>query len=114
MPRQVERLFGDLRQTRATAKTRATQRAAERVRSLPRGRGPVLRIVFGHPVQLHDGTVVTADESYLRESILTPAAKSPPAISRSCRRSRTGQRGTAARADRVRQVALDAAGTREP
>lgn len=40
-----------------------------------RGRGPVLQNVFGHPVQLHDGTVVTADENYLRESILTPAAK---------------------------------------
>jgi cytochrome c oxidase subunit 2 len=40
-----------------------------------RGRGPVLRNVFGHPVQLNDGTVVTADENYLRESILTPAAK---------------------------------------
>ncbi len=40
-----------------------------------RGRGPVLRNVFGHPVQLYDGTVVTADENYLRESILTPAAK---------------------------------------
>jgi cytochrome c oxidase subunit II len=40
-----------------------------------RGRGPVLRNVFGHPVQLQDGSVVTADENYLRESILTPAAK---------------------------------------
>ena len=40
-----------------------------------RGRGPVLQNVFGNPVQLHDGTVVTADENYLRESILTPAAK---------------------------------------
>ena len=40
-----------------------------------RGRGPVLQNLFGHPVQLHDGTVVTADESYLRESILQPAAK---------------------------------------
>ena len=40
-----------------------------------RGRGPVLQNVFGHPVQLHDGSVVTADENYLRESILTPAAK---------------------------------------
>ena len=39
------------------------------------GRGPILQNVFGHPVQLHDGTVVTADENYLRESILTPAAK---------------------------------------
>ena len=40
-----------------------------------RGRGPVLQNVFGHPVQLVDGGVVTADENYLRESILTPAAK---------------------------------------
>jgi len=40
-----------------------------------RGRGPVLQNLFGHPVQLHDGTVVTADESYIRESILQPAAK---------------------------------------
>ena len=40
-----------------------------------RGRGPVLQNVFGHPVQLIDGSVVTADENYLRESILTPAAK---------------------------------------
>jgi cytochrome c oxidase subunit 2 len=40
-----------------------------------RGRGPVLQNVFAHPVQLHDGTVVTADENYLRESILTPGAK---------------------------------------
>src|SRR5688500_692245 len=35
------------------------------------GRGPMLQNLFGHPVQLHDGTVVTADENYLRESILT-------------------------------------------
>ena len=40
-----------------------------------RGRGPVLNNVFGHAVQLQDGSVVTADESYIRESILTPAAK---------------------------------------
>jgi cytochrome c oxidase subunit 2 len=40
-----------------------------------RGRGPVLDNLFGHQVQLHDGTVVTADESYVRESILQPATK---------------------------------------
>ena len=40
-----------------------------------RGRGPMLENVFGKPVQLHDGSVVTADESYIRESILAPAAK---------------------------------------
>ena len=39
------------------------------------GRGPVLQNVFGHSVQLEDGGVVTADENYLRESILNPAAK---------------------------------------
>jgi cytochrome c oxidase subunit 2 len=31
--------------------------------------------VYGHPVQLEDGRVVTADENYIRESILQPAAK---------------------------------------
>jgi len=40
-----------------------------------RGRGPVLQNLYSHPVQLLDGTTVTADENYLRESILTPAAK---------------------------------------
>ena len=40
-----------------------------------RGRGPLLEGLFGKPVQLHDGSVVTADESYLRESIMQPAAK---------------------------------------
>jgi cytochrome c oxidase subunit II len=40
-----------------------------------RGRGPVLQNLYSHPVQLLDGAVVTADENYLRESILTPAAK---------------------------------------
>jgi len=38
-------------------------------------RGPSLANLFGQPVQLADGTVVTADEAYLRESILNPAAK---------------------------------------
>ena len=31
--------------------------------------------LFGKPVQLEDGRVVTADENYVRESILTPGAK---------------------------------------
>jgi cytochrome c oxidase subunit 2 len=39
------------------------------------GRGPVLQNVYAHSVQLEDGSAVTADENYLRESILTPAAK---------------------------------------
>ena len=41
----------------------------------PSGHGPMLQNVYAHPVQLEDGSVVTADENYLRESILTPAAK---------------------------------------
>jgi cytochrome c oxidase subunit 2 len=44
-------------------------------RSDSRGRGPMLQNVYAHPVPLQDGSVVTADENYLRESILTPAAK---------------------------------------
>jgi cytochrome c oxidase subunit 2 len=36
---------------------------------------PSLAGVFGQPVRLTDGTTVTADENYLRESILNPSAK---------------------------------------
>jgi cytochrome c oxidase subunit 2 len=39
------------------------------------GRGPNLAGVFGKPVLLDDGRTVTADENYLRESILNPGAK---------------------------------------
>ena len=38
-------------------------------------RGPALDNLYGSSVQLQDGTTVTADESYLRESILNPRAK---------------------------------------
>ena len=38
-------------------------------------RAPILEGVFGKPVVLADGRTVTADESYVRESILTPSAK---------------------------------------
>jgi cytochrome c oxidase subunit 2 len=38
-------------------------------------RGPILNNVFGSQVALADGTMVTADEGYIRESILMPAAK---------------------------------------
>jgi cytochrome c oxidase subunit 2 len=44
-------------------------------RSDTQGRGPNLEGLFGKPVQLEDGRVVTADENYIRESILTPGAK---------------------------------------
>jgi cytochrome c oxidase subunit II len=39
------------------------------------GRGPSLLNKFGQPQQLVDGTTVTVDESYVRESILTPQVK---------------------------------------
>jgi cytochrome c oxidase subunit II len=38
-------------------------------------RGPNLEGLFGKPVQLSDGRTIVADESYIRESILTPNAK---------------------------------------
>lgn len=39
------------------------------------GRGPALEGIFGKLVPLQSGGTVTADENYLRESILRPAAK---------------------------------------
>jgi len=39
------------------------------------GRGPVLQGLFGRGVRLASGETVTADEGYIRESIVTPAAK---------------------------------------
>jgi cytochrome c oxidase subunit 2 len=39
------------------------------------GRGPLLTGVFGRRVQLASGDSVVADEAYLRESIVNPAAK---------------------------------------
>jgi cytochrome c oxidase subunit 2 len=38
-------------------------------------RGPNLAGLYGHPVNLADGRTVIADDSYIRESILSPAAK---------------------------------------
>ncbi|MCC6849596.1 MAG: cytochrome c oxidase subunit II [Deltaproteobacteria bacterium] len=37
--------------------------------------GPQLAGIVGHSVELQDGSTVTVDDDYLRESILTPAAK---------------------------------------
>jgi cytochrome c oxidase subunit 2 len=39
------------------------------------GRGPVLQNLFGKTVALQNGETVVADEAYIRESILNPAAK---------------------------------------
>src|SRR5476651_264319 len=39
------------------------------------GRGPVLDGLFGSTVTLQSGETMTVDEAYVRESILTPAAK---------------------------------------
>jgi cytochrome c oxidase subunit 2 len=38
-------------------------------------RGPVLDGVFGKPVKLESGATITADEAYVRESILNPGGK---------------------------------------
>jgi cytochrome c oxidase subunit 2 len=38
-------------------------------------RGPNLAGLFGKPVALFDGSTVTADETYVRESIVAPSAK---------------------------------------
>jgi cytochrome c oxidase subunit 2 len=40
-----------------------------------RARAPVLEDLFGRTVHLRDGRTVTADEGYIRESILKPQAK---------------------------------------
>jgi cytochrome c oxidase subunit 2 len=39
------------------------------------GRAPSLNGVYGAKVLLADGTIVTADDAYIRESILQPKAK---------------------------------------
>ena len=39
------------------------------------GRGPMLTNLFGKQVELQGGGVVTADEAYIRESIVLPQAK---------------------------------------
>src|SRR5258708_21308036 len=39
------------------------------------GLGPVLKGLYGKPVLLSNGQTVTADEAYIRESILNPQAK---------------------------------------
>jgi cytochrome c oxidase subunit II len=44
-------------------------------RSDGQGRGPNLEGVFGSRVELNGGQAVTADEAYVRESILSPSAK---------------------------------------
>ena len=44
-------------------------------RSETQGRGPELVGIYGKPVLIEDVRTVTADENYIRESILQPAAK---------------------------------------
>ena len=41
----------------------------------PGARGPSLKGLFGNPVQLQSGEVITVNENYIRESILRPNAK---------------------------------------
>jgi cytochrome c oxidase subunit II len=44
-------------------------------RSDTQGRGPSLVGAYGKPVMLEDGRTLTADENYIRESIVDPGAK---------------------------------------
>src|SRR5581483_1263481 len=44
-------------------------------RSDMQGRAPMLNGVYGNPVTLEDGRTVIADDNYIRESIVNPAAK---------------------------------------
>jgi cytochrome c oxidase subunit 2 len=44
-------------------------------RSDTQGRGPSLVGLYGKPVMLEDGRTLTADENYIRESIVDPGAK---------------------------------------
>jgi cytochrome c oxidase subunit 2 len=44
-------------------------------RSDTQGRGPNLAGVYGHPVMLDTGSTVTADDNYIRESILNPGTR---------------------------------------
>lgn len=49
------------------------------------GRGPVLMGVYGSSVMLSDNSIITADDNYIRESILDPQAKvvkgfGPPSV----------------------------------
>ena len=44
-------------------------------RSDAQGRGPVIQGLFGKTVALQSGETLVADEAYIRESILNPAAK---------------------------------------
>jgi cytochrome c oxidase subunit 2 len=37
--------------------------------------GPTWKGMFGHQVTLADGSTITADENYIRESIIDPQAK---------------------------------------
>ncbi len=37
--------------------------------------GPTLKGIYGRTVKLTDGSTVTADDAYVRESILKPSAK---------------------------------------
>jgi hypothetical protein len=69
------------------------------------GRGPSLQGVFGKPVQLEDGRTVTADENYIRESILESRRKDREGIqARDAHVPGIGERRTTERAGRLREI----------
>jgi cytochrome c2 len=56
------------------------------------GVGPTLKGVYTHKVRLDDGTTVTADEAYIRESILQPDAKTVNGFSKGVMNGAIGPR----------------------
>ena len=83
--------------------------AARAICSTAQGRCPNLRGVFGNPVKLADGTQITADEAYVRESILNPRAKTVAGFEpHHADIPRSDQRGRPSAVDCLHPVALEA------
>ena len=78
-PAQYEKWLsgGGLRESLASAGERLFQQLGCNTchRADSAARGPALEGLFGKPVQLQSGESMTADEAYIRESILNPNAK---------------------------------------
>jgi cytochrome c oxidase subunit II len=66
---------GETGETMAEAGARLFQRYNCVTCHKPGGRGPILTGVFGRTVRLQGGETATADEAYIRESILNPQAR---------------------------------------
>lgn len=70
----ISGVSGDLSPVEAGANLFSSLGCAACHNNQPGAQGPSLDNVFGHEVELADGTTVTADEDYIRRSILDPNA----------------------------------------